>query len=128
MASGKHDFARARAVIKEGSGIVRYNSVPLDKVMPELVKLKIMEPLMIAGDLAGKVDVNIKTNGGGIMGQAMAARLAIARALIKYSKSQKLRQAFIEYDRKILVADVRRKETRKPGPSKARAGAQKSKR
>ena len=128
MASGKHDFARAHAVVKKGNGRILYNSKPLELVTPELSREKIREPLILAGDLAGQVDIVVKTKGGGFMGQAIAARLAISRALVRFSRSEKLRKTYLEYDRSLLVADVRRKETRKPGPSKARAGAQKSKR
>lgn len=128
FASGKHDFARAYAHVREGKGIVLINSIPLDLVQPELAREKIRESILIAGDAASGVDVTVRSRGGGFMGQAMASRLAIARALVKYMKSEQLKKTYLEYDRNMLVADVRRKETRKPGPSKARSAAQKSKR
>jgi small subunit ribosomal protein S9 len=127
-ASGKHDFARASAVISPGKGIVLLNSVPLDLLQPRIARDKILEALLLADDLSKKVDIIVRVKGGGFMGQAMASRLAIARALVKFSKSEKLKKTYIDYDRNLLVADVRKKETRKPGPSRARAGAQKSKR
>ncbi len=65
--------------------------------------------------------------GGGEKGQIDACRLALARALVKAcGKSSELEDAFTLYDRSLLVADVRRKETRKPGDSKARAKRQTS--
>ena len=80
---------------------------------------------MLAGDLANGVDIHVSVNGGGFNAQAEAARLAIARALVKHSK--KLEKVFLTYDRHLLVADVRRKETRKPNThGKARAKRQKS--
>lgn len=127
-ASGKHDFARANAVIIQGKGRVLINSVPLEIVQPRLARDKILEALFLAEDLPKKVDITVTAKGGGFMGQAMACRLAIARALVKFSKSEKLKKTYIDYDRNLLIADVRKKETRKPGPSRARAGAQKSKR
>jgi small subunit ribosomal protein S9 len=127
-ASGKHDFARANAVVKPGKGRVTLNSVPLDLFKPKLAREKIKEAIILAGDIPKKVDIRVNVKGGGFMGQAMASRLAIARGLVKFSKSEKLKKTYIDYDRNLLVADVRKKETRKPGPSKARAGAQKSKR
>ena len=42
------------------------------------------------------------------------------------TKSAELKKAFLSYDRGLLVADTRRKETYKPGDSKARAKRQKS--
>ena len=127
-ASGKHDFARANAAVKLGSGKVTINSVPLEIIRPSLAREKIREALILADDIAKKVDIKIEVKGGGFMGQAIASRLAIARALVKFSKSEKLKKTYLDYDRNLLVADVRKRETRKPGPSKARAGAQKSKR
>lgn len=128
VASGKHDFARAQAIITEGNGTVLLNSVPFEIYQPEIAREKIREALILAGDIAKKVNIKVNMRGGGYMGQAMAARLAIARGLVKFSRSEKLKRTFLDYDRNLLVADVRRKETRKPGPSKARAAAQKSKR
>ena len=61
------------------------------------------------------------------MGQAVATRTAIARGIYKWSKNnEKLRQAFLEYDNKLLAGDSRLKEACKPGRSKARARRQKS--
>ena len=53
---------------------------------------------------------------------------AMAKAIIDYTQSDELREAFLNYDRSLLVADVRRKEACKPGDSKARAKRQSSKR
>ncbi len=83
-----------------------------------------MEPLLLAEKTANDVDINVVTEGGGVAGQTEAARLAIARALAQYDK--KLEKVFLSYDRHLLVADIRRKETRKPNDSKARAARQKS--
>ncbi len=127
-ASGKHDFARASAILVPGKGRILVNSVPLALFQPSIARDKIMEAIFLAEDLPGKVDITIQVKGGGFMGQAMATRLAIARALVKFSKSEKLKKTYVEYDRNLLVADIRKKETRKPGPSRARSGAQKSKR
>ena len=128
FASGKHDFARAYATLKAGKGRILVNSIPLELVTPETAREKIREAVILADDAIKTVDINIKVKGGGMMGQACAVRLAVARGLVKFTKSEKLKRTYLTYDRNMLVADVRRKETRKPGPSKARSGAQKSKR
>ncbi|MBW2979396.1 30S ribosomal protein S9 [Candidatus Woesearchaeota archaeon] len=124
--SGKRKSAVARATLYDkGKGVVRINSMLLDTVQPELVRTFISEPLILAGDVAKKVDIDVNVRGGGFMARAEAIRLAIARALAKYSK--KLEKVFLNYDRHLLVADVRRKEPHKPGNSKsARAKRQKS--
>ncbi|MCH8014397.1 MAG: 30S ribosomal protein S9, partial [Candidatus Dadabacteria bacterium] len=88
---------------------------------------KLREPLTIAGDLANKVDIKVNVFGGGISSQADASRLAIAKSLIEYSKNDKLKEQFLNYDRNLLVADVRRKEPSKPNRhGQARAKRQKS--
>ena len=86
------------------------------------------EPLRIAQEILGKLDFNVEINvsGGGDKGQVEAARIALSRVIVKFSGSEKLREAYTSYDRNMLVADVRRKETYKPGDSKARKKRQKS--
>lgn len=123
--SGKRKKAIARAVLRPGKGTIRVNKVLLDAYEPRLSRLKLREPLIIAGDVANGVDIDVNTRGGGQTTQAEAARLAIARALARHNK--KLESVFLKYDRQLLVADVRRKETHKPNRhGKARSKTQKS--
>jgi len=123
--AGKRKRAVAKATLKPGKGIVRINNQLLDNYEPELARLKLREPLILAGDIAKSVDITVRVNGGGFNAQAEAARLAIARALAQSSK--KLEKTFLSYDRHLVVADVRRKEPRKPNRhGKARAKTQKS--
>jgi small subunit ribosomal protein S9 len=125
--SGKRKQSIARAVLSEGKGVVRINRQLLTIYEPELLKLKIMEPLILADKIAPKVDISVNVMGGGITSQAEAARLAIARGLVKFSQDPSLEKLFDDYDRNLLVADVRHKEARKPNTnSKARAKKQKS--
>lgn len=127
---GKRKKAVARAIIYEGKGVVRINSVPLARIEPKYKRLRIQEPLVLAGDISGKVDIDINVNGGGIWGQADAARTAIANALVKFSKDDKLRKLYHEYDKFLLKSDSRRTEPHKPSRSKdgPRASKQQSKR
>ncbi|MBI3027866.1 30S ribosomal protein S9 [Candidatus Woesearchaeota archaeon] len=126
-ASGKRKTAIARATLRQGSGFVRVNNIPLEFVSPKISRLKLMEPLILAGDIANKVDIDVKVVGGGITSQAEALRLAVAKALINYTKSDKLKEIFLSYDRNLLVADIRRKEPAKPNRhGQARAKVQKS--
>lgn len=124
--SGKRKRAIARATLKEGKGIIRINSYRLDTVRPELARMRIMEPLILAEDVANKVNINVNVIGGGWQAQAEASRLAIARALVQFSGSNELKQTFLEYDRNLLVNDTRRTEPSKPNDSKPRAARQKS--
>lgn len=123
-AQGKRKQAIARATLHEGKGVVKVNGQLLDCWQDHISALRMSEPLVLAADVVGKLDVTVTVNGGGINGQADAVRLAIARALVQYDT--KLEAVFDQYDRLLLVADVRRKEMRKPNDSKARAKRQKS--
>ena len=70
----------------------------------------------------------INVIGGGEKSQIDAARLALAKAIVEFSKSKELAKEYLNYDRNLLVADIRRKEGNKPGDSKARSKRQSSKR
>jgi small subunit ribosomal protein S9 len=124
--SGKRKRAVARATLKEGKGKIRINKILLENFRPEMFRMKIMEPLILAGEISQKVDIDIQVQGGGISGQTDAARLAIARSLSEYAKGEKLRNVFLAYDRHLIVADVRQNEPSKPNDSKPRAKRQKS--
>ncbi|MEM2972166.1 MAG: 30S ribosomal protein S9 [Candidatus Bathyarchaeia archaeon] len=127
IVSGKRKTATARAIVKPGIGRVRINKTPIEVFEPEIARRKIMEPLLQAGDEVWKqLDIDIKVSGGGYMGQAEAARMAIANALLRWTKSAHLRKVFTEYDRTMVVGDPRRKETKKFGGPGARARDQKS--
>ncbi|PIN88030.1 30S ribosomal protein S9 [Candidatus Woesearchaeota archaeon CG10_big_fil_rev_8_21_14_0_10_32_24] len=121
---GKRKQAMARASLREGKGNVKINGQYLDNYSTEISRLRVKEPLVLVGDVAQKVNIDVTVVGGGENGQADAARLAIARALVAYNKDFK--KIFDEYDRLLLVADVRLKEVCKPNDSKARAKRQKS--
>ena len=85
-ASGKRKKAVARATLREGKGKVRINKIPLDLYEPKLVRLKLREPLILAGDVVNKLDIEVNVMGGGINSQAEASRLAIAKVLVDYAK------------------------------------------
>lgn len=128
MTSGKRKTSIARATIKKGKGDIRINSIKLDVYGNELARLKIKEPLILAGDISDNIDVRISVKGGGWQSQAEAARLALSKAIIAYAKKDALKKKFLDYDRHLLVADIRRTEPQKPYRSAARAKRQKSKR
>jgi len=125
--SGKRKTAVARAIIREGSGKIKINEKP-HNILNMFDTLKIEEPLRIAENILGKInfDVSISVRGGGEKSQIEASRLALARAIIEHTKNKELEKAFLDYDRTLLVADVRRKEAYKPGDSKARKKRQAS--
>ena len=124
--SGKRKTAVARAAVMKGSGKVRINKIPLDVYGTELARLKVTEPLTIAGKKADKLDIKVSVEGGGIMGQADAVRTAIARGIVEYTSDDELKEQYLAYDRTLLVNDTRTKESKKPMGRGARAKRQKS--
>ena len=124
--SGKKKTAIARATVKKGKGRVRINKKPLEIYDPLFAKLKIDEAIMLAGDAVNEIDVDVSVSGGGIMGQASAARTAIARGIVEWTNDTEIRDNYMAYDRNLLVNDSRQKETKKFGGPGARARYQKS--
>ncbi|HIQ49872.1 MAG TPA: 30S ribosomal protein S9 [Nanoarchaeota archaeon] len=116
IAVGKRKRAVARAFARKGSGRVRINKIPLEVFEPELARMIISEPLILAGDVAKKVDIDVSLTGGGVFGQADAARQAIAKILVQVDS--KLKEVFLKYDRYLLISDPRRTEPHKPSRSK----------
>ncbi|MCE4621374.1 MAG: 30S ribosomal protein S9 [Desulfurococcales archaeon] len=141
IATGKRKRAIARAVIKPGKGRVRINGIPIELYPIEMARIKMMEPLLLAGEsIRNLVDISVNVKGGGVMGQADAVRMAIARGLVEFFRcegedeeckrmngiAEKLRTIFEEYDRTMLAGDPRRTEPEKYMRYSARRRWQKS--
>ncbi len=127
IVSGKRKMAIAKASIAPGDGRIIINKISYQN-LPYIRKLMVQEPVEITKKIIGNFnfDLNVKVSGGGQESQIEAARLAIAKALVKFTKSAELKKAFLAYDRNLFIADTRRKEAYKPGDSKARRKRQKS--
>ena len=102
------------------------NDYPLDTITPEVARLKILEPMVIAGEKGKTLDIRVSVDGGGEMGQAEAARIAVARSLASWTKSSELRKNFQAFDRVMLAGDQRMTEPKKFGGPSARRRKQKS--
>ena len=126
VVSGKRKTAYSRAVVRPGVGRVYVNKVPVEIYEPEIAREKMMEPLLQAGDVWKELDLEVTTSGGGYMGQAEAARMAISNAILKWTKSTHLRSVYSEYDRTMIAGDSRKKEPKKFGGPGARSRDQKS--
>ena len=125
--SGKRKTAIARATVRLGKGRVRINNVPIEVYEPKFARDKILEPLLLTEDKVwNQLDINLTVAGGGYMGQAEAARMALAKGLLKWTKSTRLRTTLIDYDRTMIAGDPRRSEPKKFGGPGARARDQKS--
>ena len=126
LVTGKRKTAIARAIVRNGSGNVFVNGIPLTTFTPELARMKMSEPLMLSGERSKGVDIYVKVNGGGFMGQAEAARMSIAKGLVQWTRSSELKKSITNYDRTMLAGDPRRKEPKKFGGPGARRREQKS--
>ncbi len=126
---GKRKEAIARASMSQGSGTVTINGVSAALIKPKEIRDLILEPILISKTVSGMMkqyDVSINVTGGGIMGQAQAARTALAKAITESSQNDGIKRAYMLYDRSLLVDDHRRVEPKKMGGPKARARTQTS--
>jgi small subunit ribosomal protein S9 len=124
--SGKRKTAIARATFRPGKGVIRVNSLILDVFSTDLARMKISEPLQLIPSALDGVDVSIKIRGGGVMGQAEAARTALARGIVQWHSDPRMKDVYLMYDRTLLVNDSRQKESKKPHGRGARKKFQKS--
>ena len=132
--------ARAHVHITKGVGRVRVNNIPVEMIQQETAREVILAPLEIAGDLREKIDLSVRVNGGGFMGQAYASAVAISRAMTGWTKSKKepkdhpftrtiredLKKRLNDFDEHLMSGDDRRKEPKKFGGPSARRRKQKS--
>ncbi len=125
-ASGKPQSPVARATLRAGKGRVRIDKIPVEIYTPAVAQSKIVEPLILAGPVRDTVDIDVAVQEGGFMGQADAARMAIAQGLVEWTRDAALKRRYIEYDRSMLTSDPRRKEPKKFGGPSARRKKQKS--
>ncbi|KAK4527713.1 hypothetical protein GAYE_SCF43G5640 [Galdieria yellowstonensis] len=132
---GRKKTAVAVATVTgSGKGLIRVNGVPLELVEPEILRIKVFEPILILGqDKFADLDIRLKVKGGGHTSQIYAIRQAIAKGLVAYYQKyvdealkRELKDTLISYDRTLLVADPRRCEPKKFGGRGARARFQKS--
>ena len=108
---GKRKEAVARVfVYPNGKGNIRINEKPLEFWGTEVLRYRILEPIILVRDAIdlNQYDIYVNVRGGGLSGQAEAIRLGIARALVELNR--KLRKVFEEYDKYLLVRDPRRCE------------------
>jgi small subunit ribosomal protein S9 len=125
--SGKRKSAIARATIHPGTGIIRINGIPVNKLQPRLARLKIEELLVIADDeKLQTVNFDVDVRGGGVLGQIDAARIALTRAILKFLGKKRIIKAIRVYDKGMISGDKRRIEPKHWGGRKARKRFQKS--
>ncbi|MCS5491630.1 MULTISPECIES: 30S ribosomal protein S9 [Algoriphagus] len=121
---GRRKTSVARIYLQPGKGEITVNKQSLEKYFPfDLHQIVVKQPLTLVGE-DGNFDIKINVDGGGIKGQAEAARMAIARALCEVNEEHRgplKKEGF-------LTRDPRMVERKKPGRRKARRRFQFSKR
>lgn len=125
----KRKNAVARARLTKGNGTIKINGKDVNLIKPVELRELILEPVNfsnITKEIAGSSDIIINVKGGGVSGQAQAARNAIAKAIAEAANSEIVRKAYMRYDRSLLVDDVRQVEPKKFLGPKARAKFQTS--
>jgi len=122
--TGRRKNALARVRVRSGNGEIKINDRTVEDYFPRVVwQAQVFQSLKVAS-LEGKVDVFIRASGGGLTGQAGAAKMGIARALIKLNPD--LRPALKKEG--LLTRDPRMVERKKFGQKGARGKRQYSKR
>ncbi len=121
---GRRKAAVARVFVKPGKGQITINRKSLEDYFPlEILQFEVKQPLMVTETL-GSYDVTINLDGGGIKGQAEAARMGIARALCEVNAEYRP----VLKKNGFLTRDPREVERKKPGQPGARRKFQFSKR
>jgi len=123
-ALGRRKTAVARVYLQDGSGKITINNRDYKDYFPTAILHYVVEQGLQITENLDKYDIKINLKGGGITGQAEAARLGIARALVKidpeYRPALKAKG--------LMKRDPRMVERKKPGQPKARKKFQFSKR
>jgi len=124
LGTGKRKTSVARVIVKPGDGTWWINGRELDTYFPSDTARAIVKQPLLATETADKFDILINTAGGGPTGQAGAAKLGIARALLEFNIE--LRGKLKELG--FLTRDAREHERKKYGQKGARKRFQFSKR
>jgi len=121
---GRRKTAVARVRVFRGTGKFTVNKVEPEDYFTDERQIQAIRTPLKELKLSNRYDVHVRTDGGGMTGQAGAIVLGMARALVKAEPDceQKLR------DLGMLTRDPRMKERKKYGKKSARASFQFSKR
>ena len=123
-AIGRRKAAVARVYVSEGSGKITINGRDLANYFPSSILQFVVKQPLTKLNVVEQYDVKINLVGGGFKGQAEAARLGIARALVKINPEDKVALRAEGF----ITRDARTVERKKPGRTKARKRFQFSKR
>jgi len=118
---GRRKSSVARVWLRRGNGLINVNDRNFTSYFhTDLSQKTVVEPLAMIGKNADSFSIDINVYGGGVHSQAGASRLAISRALAKYSEEFKQ----IMKENKALTVNSKKKERKKYGQKGARRGFQ----
>ena len=124
LGTGRRKRAVARVFLRPGEGKITVNGREFENYFPSATSRAVVKQPLLATETADKFDILITTHGGGPLGQAGAAKLGIARALLDFNIE--LRGKLKELG--FLTRDAREHERKKYGQKGARKRFQFSKR
>jgi small subunit ribosomal protein S9 len=121
---GRRKRAVARVFLRPGSGKITVNGRTFENYFPSPAARALVKQPLLATETADQFDVLINADGGGPIGQAGAAKLGIARALLAFNIELRAKLKGEGY----LTRDPREHERKKYGQKGARKRFQFSKR
>ena len=124
LGTGRRKTSTVRVFLRNGKGQISVNGRPFDDYFASESARAIVRQPLLAAEVADKFDILMLANGGGVTGQAGAARLGIARALIEFNAELRGRLKSAGF----LTRDPRGHERKKYGQKGARRRFQFSKR
>merc|ERR1712087_358027 len=110
---GKRKSAIAIAKCESGEGIYNVQGKPLTSITPNMLRLKLKEPLKICGEsINSNININSKSKGGGQVSRIFAVRQAIAKSIVtfcqknaSYELSHSLKKLLLAYDKTTIIPD-----------------------
>ena len=124
LGTGRRKTSVARIFLRSGKGQITVNGRPFDNYFVNEASRAIVKQPLLAAEMDDKFDILILADGGGPSGQAGAARLGIARALLEFNSELRPKLKGLG----LLTRDPRAHERKKYGQKGARKRFQFSKR
>jgi len=124
LGTGRRKRSVARVFLRPGKGEITVNHRAFENYFPTESTRAVVRQALAATETIDKFDLLILADGGGVAGQAGAARLGIARALVEFNAELRSRLKKLGF----LTRDPRQHERKKYGQKGARKRFQFSKR
>jgi len=124
LGTGRRKTSVARVYLRPGKGDIKVNNRAFENYFSTESTRATVRQALAATETLDKFDLLILANGGGVAGQAGAARLGISRALVEFNAELRGKLKKLGF----LTRDPRKHERKKYGQKGARKRFQFSKR